>query len=219
MPAELERTHRLLFNILHIIYHRGTPIIPAATFPEYIDSVEASTAIAFRNMIVAHMIDECKAVVNQRALLLVPPTADQVIANIDTYLYWLSVAWPNHIFDGSLNIEAHRLLLEPDKLHRLFIKHMRTMWDRYLREEWERNLPFLEQCVAAYQQLDFSNLDILQAVNKLTGRDIREAKDKGFEYATEVVFIPNMHVGPYLGRSGNRELLRVTFLAQLPVTP
>jgi hypothetical protein len=30
------------------------------------------------------------------------------------------------------------------------------------------------------------------------------------------VFIPNMHVGPYLGRMGNRELLRVTFRAQLP---
>ncbi|MBX3085094.1 MAG: hypothetical protein KF716_25905 [Anaerolineae bacterium] len=216
MPAGLERTHRLLFNILHIIYHRGTPIINAATFPEYIDSVEAGTSSAFRDMIIKHMVDECKTVVEQRSLSLIPPTEDQVIANIDTYLYWLSVAWPNHIFDGSLNIEAHQLLLEPDRLQSLFVSHMRTMWETYLREDWERNLPFLEQCVAAYQQLDFSNLDILQAINKLTGRDVREIRDKGFESATEVIFIPNMHVGPYLGRLGNRELLRVTFHAQLP---
>ena len=216
MPPERERTHRLIFNIMHIVYHRGTPMFTADSFPEYIDSVEATLPAAFRDMIIECMIDECKVAIRQRAMQLTVPSVEQVLTNIDTYLYWMSVAWPNHIFDGSLNIEAHNLLLEPERLHRLFIEHMRSMWDAYLREDWERNLPFLEQCVAAYQQLDFSGLDILQAITKLTGRDINDVRDRGFEAATEVVFIPNMHIGAYLGRMGNRELLRVTFQAKLP---
>jgi hypothetical protein len=218
MPSELERTHRLLFNLLHILYHRGTPVITAATFPEYIDNVEATAPIAFRDMLIEHMLDECKTIVVQRSLSLIAPTTEQVLTNIDTYLYWLSVVWPNHIFDGSLNIEAHKLLTEPERLHRLFVDHMRFMWNAYLREDWERNLPFLEQCVAYHQQLDFSGLNILQAINKLTGQDMQQIQDKGFENATDVIFIPNMYVGPYLGRLGNRELLRVMFQAQLPAS-
>jgi hypothetical protein len=198
------------------LYHRGDPDAPGASFPTYIAAMAALSPSAFRDLIIDRLIDECLMIRQRRNLTLPAPAAHNILASAEAYLYWLNIAWPNSIWDGKLNLEAHRLLNNPDALHNMFVAHMQTMWDAYLRADWERHLPFLEQCVAAYQQIDFTNVDIYTAIYRLVGRPRHEFENKGLDDATQVTFLPNMHIGGYLGRFGNRERLRITFMARLP---
>lgn len=216
MPPELVEMNRLLLNILHVLYHRGDPDAPGESFPTYIEAMAAMSPSAFRDLIIDRVVEECLLIRRRRHLALPAPTAHDLLASAEAYLYWLNIAWTNSIMDGKLNLEAHRLLNNADELHHIFVTHMRTMWDSYLRTDWELHLPFLEQCVAAYQRVDFTNLDIYGALYRLVGRPRHEFENVGLDDATQVTFIPNMHIGSYVGRFGNRERLRITFPARLP---
>jgi hypothetical protein len=219
MPDEVIIANRLMLNVLHLLYHRGEPAAPGDSFPAYIDYIGALSPITFRNQVIDSMADECRVARQRRSVSIPPPTASALLSSLDTYLYWLSVAWPNHILDGKLNLDAHRLLNDPGELHQRFLTHMQRMWGQYLQDDWERSLPFLEACISAYQQIDFSGLTVYEAIYRLVGRPASDFENHGLDDASLVIFIPNMHVGYYLGRFGNRASVRLTFQAHLPDSP
>jgi hypothetical protein len=216
LPPDVVTMNQLLMNVTHTLYHRGTPEIAATTFPDFIDQLERTDPVAFRNDILQKMLDECRIIRAKTAMDWTLPTLNGLLLNVDTYLYWLSFARPNYLFDGALNLEAHALLNDPARLHVQFVAHLRLMWGSYLRADWERWLPFIEQCVTAYRQQDYTGLDIYQTIERLTGRDLRGGRDLGLDDANEVIFIPAVHLAHYVGRWGNRDKIRMAFQARLP---
>ncbi|MFN8530567.1 MAG: metalloregulator ArsR/SmtB family transcription factor [Anaerolineae bacterium] len=112
--------------------------------------------------------------------------------------------------------QAYRWYNEPEMAQTAIVAHLRMMWEAHLKTEWERVLPMLEESVTAYRQVGFADMSVVDAIRAVTGRDLTgklEAKD---ENVSHVRFIPNAHIGPYIGRLPDKDVLWLIFGARLP---
>jgi len=77
--------------------------------------------------------------------------------------------------------------------------------------------PMLEDSVKAFRPLNFSTMSNLEAARLITGQEQIEPKwAEHIEEAQQVVFVPNAHVGPYLGKFMHGQSLGIIFGARLP---
>lgn len=144
---------------------------------------------------------------------------ETILSSFDSYLEFLySIFSAEHVYE-EIEAEAYQLMGDPPVLQELLVSHLRHMWDRYLRDEWERIRPTLQSAVDAFGEVDLSNMSRLEAANFVTDRNLEELKwDEILQRAQEVIFVPSTHVGPYLGRFWHEEegTLRIIFGARLP---
>lgn len=94
--------------------------------------------------------------------------------------------------------------------------HIHEMWDHYLRAEWERTLPMLQESLQAFQRLDYGNMTLLDALRTVTGRDLQSKLKDAEHTAEQVVFTPSPHLGPYITRYRDGQTLHVLYGARLP---
>jgi DNA-binding transcriptional ArsR family regulator len=105
----------------------------------------------------------------------------------------------------------------PDRLQSDMVHHLRMMWDSYLADEWERNLPLLRESLAAFESLDLSNLTMSEAIRRIIGRDEPEQWGNWRDGLDEIIFIPSPHIGPYVLLIKQSETTaRVVFGARIP---
>lgn len=83
--------------------------------------------------------------------------------------------------------------------------------------EWQRVQPKLQASVDAFQRVRLEGLSMLEAMQVVTGRDLRPAfrLDALLAYR-RVRFIPHIHNGPYILWFGDDEELRIGFAAHQP---
>lgn len=142
---------------------------------------------------------------------------DAILSTFQSYLDFLYSIFSREHIDEEIEAEAYRLMSDPPALQELLVSHLRQMWDRYLRDEWQRVSPTLQSAVDAFSAVDFGNMTRLEAANFITDRDLEELKwHEILERAEEVIFVPSTHVGPYLGRFWHEGTLRIIFGARLP---
>ena len=111
----------------------------------------------------------------------------------------------------------HTLFNQPEQLQSRLVTHLQTLWERFLAAEWLRVQPRLQATVAAFQSIQLENLSILEAMQLVTGRDLRPAFRLDTLLAYRYIrFIPHMHTGPYIVWFGNDEELRIGFPARQP---
>lgn len=105
---------------------------------------------------------------------------------------------------------------EPEMAQTAIVSHLRMMWEHHLKAEWDHVLPMLQESLAAYRQVGIPDMSVVDAIRAVTGRDLTgklEAKDENVSY---VHFIPNAHIGPYIGRLPDKDVLWLIFGARLP---
>jgi DNA-binding transcriptional ArsR family regulator len=112
--------------------------------------------------------------------------------------------------------EAYDLMHHPSQLLAMVTGHMRTLYEDYLRPEWERVLPMLQESVAAFQKLDFENLTVYEAIRAVTGRDMTNKLTLMSESVDRLIFMPTAHIGPYIGQYPLGKTLYIMFGARLP---
>jgi hypothetical protein len=81
----------------------------------------------------------------------------------------------------------------------LVVEYLQMMYDEYMKPEWEHVLPMLQESVAAFQNLDFSNMTAYEAIRAVTGRDMTGKIDLKLSNVDRLVFVPTAHIGPYVG--------------------
>jgi DNA-binding transcriptional ArsR family regulator len=100
-------------------------------------------------------------------------------------------------------------------MQQMIVQHLRWMWDNVMAAEWARVLPMLNESAAAFQRLDTSGMNVLEAIRAVTGRDL----SGHFEAQPEhIVFVPSAHIGPYVSwdlLDGGKTAL-MAFGARLP---
>jgi len=111
----------------------------------------------------------------------------------------------------------HALFNQPAELQTVLVAHLQTLWDRFVAAEWQRIQPRLQATVDAFQPVALAGLGMLDAMQTVTGRDLRPAfrLDALLTYR-RVRFIPHIHNGPYILWFGNGEELRIGFAARQP---
>lgn len=79
------------------------------------------------------------------------------------------------------------------------VEAVRTLWDKYLAADWERVQTVAEASVAAFQSIEIPGKDFAEQIRFVTERDVLpEEWINTLSQAREVVFIPSVHIGPFM---------------------
>ena len=68
---------------------------------------------------------------------------------------------------------AFALYHDPPHLQATIVEHLRWMWHEVLEEEWLHIRPLLDECVAAFERMDFSNMTANEAIRSLSSPGVR----------------------------------------------
>jgi DNA-binding transcriptional ArsR family regulator len=186
-------------------------IVPEQTwssFPAYLEFLERQDPPALRDR--ALMWSEHKDN---------PPSRETLLNSVDAYLMLVESVYTEkkmERFDEDLYREIHTLLNDPPRMKALVIHHLRDMWEHILAPEWERVQPMLQQAVEAFQQLDYSGLNALEAIRLVTGRDMSMWWGDYVGRFKQIIFVPSAHIGPYITSIDEKGVAWIIFGARLP---
>jgi len=182
------------------------------SFPAFIDHLAATDPVALRDqMLNAYINLPCQSAPQ------VPVDLQAILADVESYLAFLHTRFEPSSIDRKLETEAFSYVTQPDRMQHLIVTHLKMMWERYLKFEWEQVSPMLEKAVQAFRQADLSNMDRAEAARWIIGQDLPEDKISNWlKDAERVVFVPSAHVGPYLGHFHYGNTTGILFGARLP---
>lgn len=111
-------------------------------------------------------------------------------------------------------------ITDPKALLELAAEHLQFIWDQYLKVEWKRVKPMLQEAVEAFRAIDYSNMSAYEAIETVTGRNMRgkDFFEERLENTEKLVFMPNAHLGPYIswGQSAEEKAMVFFFGARPP---
>lgn len=215
-PGEKER-NRLAILGLHFAL---MPQQSWPSFPAYLDHLAASDPTALRDK----MLDAYAKIPpldssEDRAWYDEPPPFDRraMLKDVDSYLGFLRERFCEEAMDEELESKAYSYTIDPPAMRDVLVSHLREMWTKYLAPEWKRVEPMLQDAVRAFQQVDLSSKNKLQAAQLITGQEMEEKWAKAFDQVEHIIFVPSAHVGPYLGKfHAGGDTMWVLFGARLP---
>jgi ArsR family transcriptional regulator len=162
------------------------------SFPAWVDDLATRDAVQMRDRALQAWLADVSRVLGET------PDPVELLADRAAYLVLVQNFFCSHDYDLSLWEEMHAWLNDPAALQDLTVTHLRAMWE-LVAPEWERNLPLLEESIAAFQSLDFTGLTAVQALQKVILREL--PSNLGEDRLADVehlVFIPSAHTGPYV---------------------
>jgi len=125
---------------------------------------------------------------------------ETALESVDSYLSFLRERFGADNIDEHLESQAYVYVVDPLAMQNLIVTHLRKMWNRFLAPEWERIRPMLQDTVAAFRQVDFSNMSKLQAAQLITGQAVKEEWRQDLTLIERIIFVPTTHIGPYVGK-------------------
>jgi DNA-binding transcriptional ArsR family regulator len=209
LPAERLELNLLIFwgigvEALTNVVTRG----PATTsFPAYLEALAAQDATALRDQLLYWKIHSPVWRTFYDAVLLPEPDVATALAEPDLYLNFLK----------KRSRASLALLQDPPRLQTLLIEHLQWLWENEVAAEWERVRPLLQESVDAFAGVNLTGLTILEAIQTVTGRDLRVLfrLDTLLQYR-RIRFFPTVHNGPYLVWFGDDDEMRMTYAARRP---
>jgi DNA-binding transcriptional ArsR family regulator len=214
-PAQLQE-HTLMMELGGTLLYNHAPIHQGLhTLRDFADHLAQRDPIALR--------DESMQMV-MRKLAKHPefwsssepiPSLEDIMTRRSSFALFFDV-----LTEGCFPREAWEAAFElhqspPDMIARIQ-QHLYFMWDTFLAEEWARNLPMLQESLAAFQHVKLDDFTLYEAVRAVTGRDMRGKFDAYLHEVERVIFVPNAHIGPYVGKMPQEKTIYLLFGARLP---
>lgn len=134
------------------------------------------------------------------------PGDDALLNDLDSYLSFTErcvaekYAKKGEEFHAEHWAEQWHMLQNPQQFMDDAVDYMQFMWDTYLKAEWARVKPMLQEAVNAFSQLDYEGMSPYEAIETITGRNMRGRdffEDK-LANAEKLIFMPSAHLGPYI---------------------
>lgn len=146
------------------------------------------------------------------------PGLSEALASAETYITFMASFKDMAVPDESFWADSYALISQPERMQREVVGFLTRMWETAgLREEWARALPILQESVAAYQKQSYRNLTALEAIRAVTGRDLSgKFDDPEIAKAERIVFVPSLHMGPYISGMLRGGAFYVIFGARSP---
>ncbi|GAB4516290.1 MAG: hypothetical protein OHK0046_21390 [Anaerolineae bacterium] len=211
-----ERRH--LNKMVFYVLTKGISEYPDTlkTFSEYLEWFAKVDPVVFQQSIFLSLNEQCAEAPVEFDQTITPA---QLMADKALFMHVIEsmyTAWGKwEPEERTIYADSWDLLQSPQLAHARTVEHMTYMWDKHLRDDWNRNLPMLEDCVSAFRQLNFSGMTTLEAVKAVTGRDMGDYW-KNLKPVEKVVFLPSPHVGPYNAVFTTDDTLYVVFGARMP---
>jgi DNA-binding transcriptional ArsR family regulator len=142
---------------------------------------------------------------------------EAALESVDAYLSFLRRCFNTDTVDEELEAKAYSYMVDPPAMQELIVTYLRDLWERFLAAEWERVRPVLQEAVTAFRQIDFGTMSRFEAAGLITGQAVEECPwASALEEMKRVVFVPTMHIGPYVATLRSMTTLWVFFGARIP---
>jgi DNA-binding transcriptional ArsR family regulator len=221
MRPALRAQHELLFPWLWLdaltnAVARGPAM---ESFPAYLAALAAQPATTLRDTLLHWLIHSPHGWVSYEFRNITPPNPSDLLADYHVFTAFFEERLRVKVdeIDQQGAQQIHLLFTQPGQLQNTLVTHLQQLWDEHVAVEWERVQPKLQATVDAFQSVRLEGLSILEAMQLVTGRDLRPAfrLDALLAYR-RVRFIPHIHNGPYILWFGDDEELRIGFAAHQP---
>lgn len=219
MAPALQAQHRLLFDWLWLdaltnAVDRG----PATeSFPAYLAALAAQPALVLRDKLFYWLLHSPHMRVGYDYRLITPPEPALLLADYQIFAAFVEERARAKVDEvGGVQL-MFALFNEPEQLQTTLLTHLQALWAEHVAAEWQRIQAKLQATVDAFQTVRLDGLSILEAIQVVTGRDLRPVfrLDALLAYR-RVRFIPHFHNGPYVLWFGDEEELRIGFAAHQP---
>ncbi len=212
LSAERRHNNRLVMEGLHFAV---MPIRSWKSFDEYLQDLTATAPVVLRDRLLARLAypkpDDAAHNGHPEPLIRIESLLDK-----ETYISFLLDKFNRDEIDVALEREAHDYFTDPPRMHALILYHLQTMWREFMRAEWQRVRPMLDEAVDAFRVQEFGKANALELARRVTLHEMTGYWEGLVQRARRLVLIPSAHVGPYLGKFSYEETLWVLFGARLP---
>lgn len=189
-PEQRKTNHRVAMLIDHLITETNAPTFPA--FIEAIADIPSSKIIDFS----LHWLRDQPNY----------PGDDTILSDRQAYLAFVQATIAEKYAKKGEDFEPEHWSEEWDNLQKIdqFVDdatvHLQFMWDTYLKDEWERVKPMLQEAVDAFNEIDYEGMSAFDAIETVAGRNMRgkDFFEEKLERAEKLIFMPNAHLGPYI---------------------
>jgi DNA-binding transcriptional ArsR family regulator len=186
------------------------------SFTEWVDDLAAQDATAMRDRALQARLAHIRKAVGGAV-----PDPSDLLGDRARFLSLMEDVFrqKGRAFDRSIWEMVHSLLNDPPVMKNTIVTHLRTMWNEGMASEWERNLPMLEDSIAAFESLDHDGLTAVEALGRVALRaQIPEPARSWLEQIEHFIFIPSAHTGPYILHLGGLTdtTARILFGARIP---
>jgi DNA-binding transcriptional ArsR family regulator len=213
LPPERLHKNQLIFGPLYEMLGLDSGSWPS--FTAWLDDLAQAEPEELRDRAVQALLKSAREKLEGEV-----PAAERLLVDGAAYLALVEQLYcckgKEELYESELYQEGHALLNDPSAAQDLIVTHLRAMWGDVLASEWERNLPMLQESVAAFQTLDFSGMACAEIVRRVTGRELADECDQWQGKAVRIVFIPSAHIGPYVGIMQDDETVKLIFGARVP---
>lgn len=187
-----------------------------SSFPEWLAYIESRDPMELRDEAVEELLTHARRALGDETDEI--PSASQILADEEIYLGLMKKIYRakgKEYKDGCCDNE-YDFYRNPVANHKLVVDHLRVMWEEYLGPEWERNVPILEESIAAFETIDFSGKSFEEVLHLVADRETPDKWEGWLDEIDEVVFVPSPHIGPYLIGAFGKERLQISFGARIP---
>ena len=180
------------------LYYGIRPERTFSSFPAYLRFLEQLEPLEIRRRLFDGYTNLPCCLINEDQQDVVPDF-DKIAASFENYLAFLKDRFSlDHINEESER-RSYELLADPPVMKKFLIAHFRFMWDTILAQEWQRNLPLMEETRLALLQKDFSGMSKMDVVKWLFGGDYEKLQDWEplLDSVDQIIITPSLHRGPY----------------------
>lgn len=216
-PEIMQRHHQLFHGIGLDSLVNAVPRGPATSdFAHYLAALAQQEPVALRDRLLYWLLNSPMWRTLYDAVLLTPPTVAEVLADPACALRFFEERAREKLNEDEV-YALFALINQPDTLQQLLVEHLQWLWENHVAAEWQRIQPLLQESAELFAGLNLSGLTILEAIETVTGRDLRSIfrLEELLRYE-QIRFIPTVHNGPYLIWFGNEQELCMTYVARRP---
>ena len=214
LSPEERRTN---WHVLHDAAHHLLGDIAWPNFEVWVDDLASRDAKSLRDEVVRSLFAKAWSKAGQE-----PPDPDEILSDRDAFITLLERARAGHREpeDRALWEDIRGFLIDPPLVQERIVTHLRAMWKGGLSAEWERHRPLLQESIAAFRPLDLSGLTALEAMTRVSMREVPPPASPGgwLDQVERIIFIPSAHTGPYLLHLGGLDetTVRIVYGARVP---
>lgn len=222
--VRLVLSEKSLYNITIIMWGLGVEgllnsvdhFVARDNFDVFLDELNRVPATTLRDTCLHWLINSTHRAVYVDAEPLPPVSADQLLRNRDTLINYLRANSPKKLVQSNIQAIAD-LYFDPERMKSMTLKTLRDLWERYYRAEWARHETEINRVVEAFAQVDLSGMGTFEALQTITGRDLRPIfRTEAVSKFEQIICVPSKHNGPYIMWFGDDTLLYIIFTARMP---
>ena len=212
MTVEEKERHRLVMNGL---FFAAAPIKTDAAFDDYLSELEAMSPESLQDKLLEGYAS-CTGKSRRQETIIYDKK--RVLSDLDSYMLFLGQCFDSEHIDENFESKAFAYLSDPVRFKELIVGHLSHMWGKYLRDEWKRYQPMLQESIQAFSQVDYDEMSRDEAFEYITGREIpEESWATAIDQADHLTFVPSAHMGPYVGQIELDDGITIIFGVRMPI--